>query len=156
MSETDWKCTFDFLILSFYWFEIDHYASPCASFHFGSENLICVYIWPRARRHLSPQFLQKNGNCLQVPSVTYSGLVPSPPPPLAFVALMHWLDNISGMVIPRFPPRCGITSYCLSCRVSQLGRSEGRRAAWFPCRTTVGSGWISIQKAKSPLWWEQC
>lgn len=25
-------------------------------------------------------------------------------PPLAFVTLMHWLDNISGMVIPRFPP----------------------------------------------------
>lgn len=129
-----------------------------ASFHFGGDNLIgglTVSTSPSLSLHSSCNRRcgePKNGNRLRVLSVTYSGLAPFAP--LAFVTLMHWLDNISGMVIPRFPPRCGITSYCLSWGVSQLLHSEGRQA-WFPRRTTVGSGWISIQKAKSPLWWKQ-
>lgn len=125
-------------------------------FFFGGENLILVYIWLRPHCRLSPQFLQsplRRARDWWSPSgPLYSGLAPFAR--LAFVTLMHWSDNISGMVIPRFSPCCGITSYCLSCRVFQLVHSRGRRAAWFPCRTTVGSGWISIQKAKSPLWWE--
>lgn len=120
--------------------------SPCASFNFGSANLICVYIWPQPRRRLFPRFLQsplrraQESNRLRGLSVTYSGFTPSPP--LAFVTLMHWFDNICGMVIPRFPPRCRITSYSLSCRVSQLVHSEVCRGSVISLQNNSGE-WMN-------------
>lgn len=87
-----------------------------------------------------------------VSSASYSAL--TAPFLRAFVTLMHWSANISGMLIPRFEPCCGIATYCLSFRVSRLLCTVRCWETWFPHSTVSGERAIVddlvFQKLKAP------